>query len=123
MIETAPPNSCGCVQVSAWVEDFGGRPLDEQLRAAGIEYAMRPFSSLAGFAGSARLVHYTSPNTGAELTVLCIPRLVAADAQLEDYYYFPRAVWTLHQDEAWWIAAYDELSRLYRGGVIAAPTE
>jgi hypothetical protein len=104
-------NTLGCTAYAEWSSDFPGQPLADQLHQAGVAVERLETPHLGGWAGNAYLLLYTSPKTGQPMVVLCVPRMIAADAGAESYFYFPASVFSEHPDEQWWIDAYATLRR------------
>ena len=87
-MKTFEPNDIGLSSTSSWDSDPRGDGLRGQLKAEGVPFREAEVPNIAGWAGCAFLVFYTSPRSGKPVTVLATPYMIGPDAWGETYYNF-----------------------------------
>lgn len=111
MPTAAPSNSIGLTATAHWDGAFSvSQPLVDQLAAQGVQCRTHDLPLIVGMGGSARLVCYTSPKRGREVTVLVIPHRSEVDQFAETYYYFDldEAEATAEGVDERWAGLYDQ---------------
>jgi hypothetical protein len=83
MLKPVPANPLGCTHIGEWSTDDAG---------------LMSSASTCRISPDPCLLRYTSPKTGQAMVVLYVPRLIAADAGAESYYYFPASMFAEHPD-------------------------
>lgn len=114
-MEQAPPNEIGFTRFAYWADGYGST-LEGRLEERKIPFTKAEIPHLIGMAGCAYLLFYQSPNTGLQVTVLCVPLRYDIDGFMEEYYAFEgKGRDEALQDEKWWLQAYDTCRKLMRG--------
>lgn len=81
-------NDYGCTKANGVSDMSNADVLIDKLKNAGIEYQRTELSFGTLTAEPVHLVHYVSPKSGCNMTVLVVPD-AGADCWVEGYYHFP----------------------------------
>lgn len=112
-----PTNTIGCTGYDSWSADYDDDSLGAKLKKLGIPFDVSEIPHLTGMAGSARLLFYDSPSTGAPRITFVIP-YSGGDTWGEEYFYFDGITKEdALKSEQQWIDKYDECVRLRKQAI------